>query len=69
MFFSYQLYQAGRAKSPREQLEADVRTGQRAKAVARLWHSLLPPRHACAMSDIPGDDVIGQSCATASRWS
>jgi hypothetical protein len=67
MYFSYQLYQAGRAKSLRDQLEADVLTGQRAKAAARLWHSLLPARHARAMSEIPGDDAIGQSCVTASR--
>ena len=67
MYFSYQLYQAGRAKSPREQLETDVLTGQRAKAVARLWHSLLPARHQHAMSGIPGDEAIGQSCVTASR--
>lgn len=67
MYFSYQLYQTGRAKSPREQFEADVRTGQRAKAVAQLWHSLLPARHQHAMPEIPGDDAIGQSCVTASR--
>lgn len=67
MYFSYQLYQAGRAKSPREQLEADVLTGERAKIVAGLWHSLLPARHARARSEIPGDDAIGQSCVTASR--
>jgi hypothetical protein len=67
MYFSYQLYQTGRAKSPREQLEADVLAGKQAKAVARLWHSLLPARHQHAMSEIPGDDAIGQSCVTASR--
>ena len=42
MYFSYLLYQAERDKSPREQLEADVRAGERAKSFARLWHSLLP---------------------------
>jgi len=67
MYFSYQLYQAGRVKSRREQLEADVRAGERAKSVARLWHSLLPARHQPATTDIPGDDAIRPSCATAGR--
>jgi hypothetical protein len=69
MFFSYQLYQAGRVKSPREQLEADIRAGERAKGVARLWHVLLPAWHQPAGSEIPGDDAISQSCVTAERWS
>ena len=42
MYFSYLLYQAERVKSPREQLEADVRAGERAKSLAGLWHALLP---------------------------
>ena len=42
MYFSYLLYQAERVKSPREQLEADVRAGERAMSFARLWHALLP---------------------------
>ena len=42
MYFSYQLYQAGRMKSRREQLEADARAGERAKAVSGLWHWLVP---------------------------
>jgi hypothetical protein len=67
MFYSYQLYQAGRLKSPREQLEADIRAGERAKGVARLWHALLPGRHQPATYEIPGDDAIGQSCVTAER--
>ena len=44
MHFSYLLYQAGRDKSPREQLEADIRAGERAKMAARLWHALVPAR-------------------------
>ena len=67
MYFSYQLYQAGRVKSRQEQLEADARAGERAKAVSGLWHLLLPARHQPAGSDIPGDDAIGQSCVTARR--
>ena len=67
MYFSYQLYQAGRVKSRQEQIEADARAGERAKAVAGLWHALLPARHQHAASDIPGDDAIGQSCVTARR--
>jgi hypothetical protein len=69
MYFSNLLYQAGRDKSPREQLEADIRAGERAKAAARLWHALLPARHRPAAYEIPGDDAIGQSCVTAGRWS
>jgi hypothetical protein len=65
MYFSYQLYQAGRDKSRREQLEADVRAGERAKSVARLWHLLLPPRR--ALLEASADESIGQSCVTAGR--
>ena len=67
MFYSYQLYQAGHVKSPREQLEADVRAGQRAKAVARLWHALLPARHRHARSEICADEAVRPSCMTAAR--
>jgi hypothetical protein len=65
MYFSYQLYQAGRDKSRREQLEADVRAGKRAKSVARLWHSLLPRRR--ALLEASADEAIGQSCVSAGR--
>jgi hypothetical protein len=65
MHFSYLLYQAGRVKSPRKQLEADVRAGERAKRLARLWHSLLPPRR--ALVEASADESIGQSCVTAGR--
>ena len=67
MFYSYQLYQAGRVKSPREQLEADIRAGERAKGVARLWHALLPAWHQPAGSGVPGDEAIPQSCVTTAR--
>jgi hypothetical protein len=69
MYFSYLLYQAGRDKSPREQLEADIRAGERAKTIAGLWQALLPARHQAARYEIPADDAIGQSCVTAERWS
>jgi hypothetical protein len=65
MNFSYLLYQAERVKSPREQLEADVRAGERAKSVVRLWHWLLPPRR--ALVEASADESIGQSCVTAGR--
>jgi hypothetical protein len=65
MHFSYLLYQAGRDKSPREQLEADVRAGERAKSFAGLWHSLLPARR--ALAEASADETIGQSCVTAGR--
>ena len=65
MHFSYLLYQAERVKSPREQREADVRAGERAKSVARLWHVLLPPRRAAGRAS--ADESIGQSCVTAGR--
>jgi hypothetical protein len=69
MYFSYLLYQTGRDKSPREQLEADVRAGERAKTVARLWHALLPARHHPATYEFPADEAIRQSCVTGARWS
>ena len=65
MHFSYLLYQAGRDKSPREQLEADVRAGERAKSFAGLWHSLLPARR--VLVEASADEAIGQSCMTAGR--
>jgi hypothetical protein len=65
MHFSYLLYQAGRVKSPREQLEADVRAGERAKSFAGLWHALLPARR--GLAEASADESIGQSCVTAAR--
>jgi len=67
MYFSYQLYEAGRVKSPREQREADARTGERAKSVALLWHSLLPARHQAAACEPAADEAIRPSCLTAAR--
>ncbi|HTZ24154.1 MAG TPA: hypothetical protein VMC83_09195 [Streptosporangiaceae bacterium] len=67
MFFSYQLYQAGRVKSPRELLDADARAGERAKAAAGLWHALLPARHRGARYETGADEAMRQSCVTAAR--
>jgi hypothetical protein len=67
MHFSYLLYQAGRVKSPREQLEADVRAGERAKSFAGLWHALLPARHQPAGHETCADEAIRPSCVTAAR--
>jgi hypothetical protein len=67
MHFSYLLYQAGRVKSPREQLEADVRAGERAKSFAGLWHALLPARHQAATYQTCTDEAIRPSCMTAAR--
>jgi hypothetical protein len=65
MYFSYLLYEAGRDKSRREQLEADARAGERAKSLARLWHLLLPPRR--APLEASADEAIGQPCVTSGR--
>jgi hypothetical protein len=65
MYFSYQLYQTGRVISRREQLDADVRAGERAKSFAGLWHALLPARR--ALLEASADEAIGQSCVTAGR--
>lgn len=67
MYFSYLLYQAERVKSPREQREADVRAGERAKSFAELWHALLPARHQTAGYETGADEAIQQSCVTAGR--
>jgi hypothetical protein len=67
MYFSYLLYQAGRDKSPREQLEADVRAGERAKAAARLWHALAPARHQPASYETGADEAVRHSCVTTAR--
>jgi hypothetical protein len=65
MYFSYQLYQTGRVVSRREQLEADVRAGERAKSFAGLWHALLPARS--ELAEAGADEAIRQSCVTAGR--
>jgi hypothetical protein len=67
MNFSYLLYQAGRVKSPREQLDADVRAGERAKSFAGLWHALLPARRQPARHETCADEAIRRSCVTAAR--
>ena len=67
MYFSYQLYQAGRVKSPREQLEADARAGERAKAVAGLWRALLPRRRQPVSYEAGADEDVRRSCVTAGR--
>jgi len=56
--------------SPREQREADIRAGERAKSVARLWHALLPARHqpaSPAACEPPADEAVRPSCVTAAR--
>jgi hypothetical protein len=67
MNFSYLLYQAERVKSPREQLEADVLAGERARRAARLWHALLPAWHQPVRQETCADEAIKQSCVTAAR--
>ena len=44
MYISYELYQADRAKTAREQREEDIRTGELAAEFGRLWRSLAPRR-------------------------
>ena len=67
MHFSYLLYQAGRDKSRREQLEADVRAGERAKSIAGLWNALLPARHPPAGHETCADQAVRRPCVTAAR--
>jgi hypothetical protein len=67
MYFSYQLYQTGRVISRREQLEADVRAGERAQRVAGLWHALLPARHQAAEYETGADEPVRHSCVTTAR--
>jgi hypothetical protein len=44
MYSSYTLFQAGHAKTAREQREEDIRAGELAAEFGRLWHSLAPRR-------------------------
>ena len=44
MYSSYLLYQAEHTKTTREQREEDIRTGELAADLGRLWHSLAPRR-------------------------
>jgi hypothetical protein len=44
MYNSYTLFQAGHAKTEREQREQDIRTGELAAEFGRLWRSLAPRR-------------------------
>jgi hypothetical protein len=40
---AYMIYQTERCKTAAEQREADLRTGELAASLARLWHSLAAP--------------------------
>ena len=44
MYISYELYQADRIRTTREQREEDIRTGELAADIGRLWHALAPRR-------------------------
>jgi hypothetical protein len=44
MYNSYELYQAEHVRTAREQREEDIRTGELAAELGRLWHSLAPRR-------------------------
>ena len=44
MYSSYTLFQAGHAKTAREQREEDIRAGELAADLGRLWRSLVPRR-------------------------
>jgi hypothetical protein len=67
MNFSYQIYQAERPMSGREQRETDIRAGERAASLARLWRSFMPPRHQSAAIEPGAHEAIGQSCVTTAR--
>jgi hypothetical protein len=67
MNFAYLLYQAERVKSPREQLEADIRAGERAKSAGRLLRSLRPAWRQPANRDSGAGKAIGRSCVTTAR--
>jgi hypothetical protein len=44
MYNSYELYQAEHVRTAREQREEDIRTGELAAELGRLWRSLAPRR-------------------------
>ena len=44
MYISYELYRTTQIKTARQQREEDIRTGELAADLGRLWHSLAPRR-------------------------
>jgi len=44
MYVSYTLYQTEHTKTARQQREEDIRTGELAADLGRLWRSLAHPR-------------------------
>ena len=44
MYVSYTLYQTEHSKTARQQREEDIRTGELAADLGRLWQSLAHPR-------------------------
>ncbi|HEY1820583.1 MAG TPA: hypothetical protein VGG83_11710 [Trebonia sp.] len=67
MNFSYLLYEAERVKGAREQREADVRAGELAQTLARLFRSVLPARRQPALYETGEHEAIRQPCVAAER--
>jgi hypothetical protein len=44
MYISYMIYQADHVKTTRQQREEDIRAGELAAGLGRLWHSLASRR-------------------------
>jgi len=45
MYVSYLLYQTQHTKTAQQQREEDIRAGELAAGIERLWHSLPRPRN------------------------
>jgi hypothetical protein len=66
MYTGYQIYQAERPKSAREQQEIDRGNAKLVEAVARMWGLLARPvpRHQTRRAPVPGRPA---PCAETSR--
>jgi hypothetical protein len=61
MYNSYTLYQAEHVRTAREQREEDIRAGQRAAGLGRLWNSLVRPTAGRRLGSAPAIETIPAS--------
>jgi len=73
MYISYMLYQAGRSKTAQQQREEDIRAGELAAELGRLWQSLAHPRNGGqrgfrqrGFRSAPEIEMMSDDCATCS---
>jgi hypothetical protein len=69
MNFSYMLYQAEHVKTAGQQREDDIRAGELAAELGRLWQSLAHPRNRGGRRGFlqaPEIEMLSEACAACS---